>query len=92
MGWLHATEYANSGVSLEKSVTWQLRYNFFPPHPIEMVPVAIQAIEACLEGDYERLIDSPHEHKTYGFKIPANKIVEIFRLEPWIENAQSPAI
>lgn len=64
MGHMHATEFAGAldgSVSLEAAIGWHLRSNHYPPHPAFMVPVALAAIEAVNEGDYDRVIDLPDE-------------------------------
>ena len=89
MGSLHATEFANmekeGQITLTAAMIYQLRNNFYPPHPIEMIPVAVAAIEAYRQGDCDLEIDSPYEHKRYGFNIPAVVIIEAFKLWPWVE-------
>ena len=84
MGNLQAREMAEHNPSLSSALTWQLRANFYPPHPIEMVQVAIDAVMTCNEGDHERLISSPYEHKTHGLLIPAYVVVNAFKLHPWV--------
>jgi hypothetical protein len=89
MGNLHAMEFANleeSGqIDLTAAMTYQLRNNFYPPHPAEMVPVAVAAIKAYREGDPEKLIESPYEHKRHGYNIPAHALIESFRLWTWVD-------
>jgi len=85
MGNLQATEFANLA-SLEQGITWQLRCNHYPPVPASMVPVAIAAIQACNAGDPERLIDSPFEHRQYGFQVPAYEFINAYHLHPWVYN------
>jgi len=83
MGYLQATEFAEK-TSIEQGVEWQLRSNHYPPVPFEMIPVAIEAIEACTGLDHKRLIKTPFEHRRYGFKVPAWEIVANLHLEPWV--------
>ena len=89
MGSMHSQEFASleedGAITLTAAITCQLRSNFFPPVPGEMIPVAVAAIEAYREGDYKRKITSPYEHRRHGFKIPASALIESFKLWPWVE-------
>lgn len=84
MGYTQAIEMANL-MDLEQGIRWQLLYNHYPPVPSEMIPGAIQAIEAYREGDYHRFIKSPFKHIDYWYDVPAHVIVDIFHLEPWCD-------
>ena len=84
MGYLQAMEMANMA-DLEIGIQWQLRCNHYPPVPGEMIPVAVAAVEACREGDYEKFINTPIPHKEYWHDVPAHIIVDVFHLEPWCE-------
>ena len=89
MGSMHSQEFAgleeDGQITLEMAMTYQLRNNFYPPHPSEMIPVAVAAVEAYREGEPERLITSPYEHRRHGFEIPASALIESFKLWPWVE-------
>ena len=89
-------DLATMDLSLEQSITIQLRSNHYPPVPYSMVPVCIEAIHAYNDGDYSKHIDLP----TDGFNqdgepfqitwrgntyAPANAIIEQHHLENWIE-------
>ena len=99
MGNLTSYDLADSvdiDLSLEQSITIQLRSNHYPPVPYSMVPVCIEAIHAYNDGDYSKHIDLPTDGfdadgepfqitwrgKTYA---PANAIIEQHHLENWIE-------
>jgi len=73
-------------LSLEDSVTIQLRSNHYPPVPYSMVPVCIEAIKACNELDYNREIKLP-EGISFRGKItaPANQIVSQHHLDNWVD-------
>ena len=89
MGSLHAAEFSNmeedGQITLTMAMEYQLRHNFYPPHPLEMIPVAVSAIEAYREGEPERLITSPYKHRRHGFEIPAHALIEAFKLWPWVD-------
>jgi hypothetical protein len=89
-------DLADSALSLESSITIQLRNNHYPPVPYSMVPVCIEAINAYNDGDYNKNIDLPTDGfdsngepfqitwrgKTYA---PANAIIEQHHLENWTQ-------
>jgi hypothetical protein len=90
MGNNFANDLAELDMSLENSITIQLRSNHYPPVPYEMVPVCMEAIILCNEGDSHREIDMPIID---GFQVrwrdqitaPAWAIVEGHNLHAWIE-------
>ena len=85
MGYTQATAMAEMSISLTESVTWQLRNNHFPPTPSEMIPVAVKAVELCRDNQFNKTIETPFEHREYGWEVPAYVIVEAYHLEPWCE-------
>lgn len=85
MGSLQAVELAESELDLETQITVQLRSNHYPPVPVSMVPVCIEAIDAANEGDWNRDIDLPEGVMFRGLTTaPASAIVEQHHLEFWI--------
>jgi len=73
-------------MSLEQSITIQLRSNHYPPVPYSMVPICIEAINAYNDGDYSKRIDLPEGVSWRGEEsAPANAIIEQHHLENWIE-------
>ena len=85
MGSLQAQEIADSGLSLQDSLAWHLRANHYPPVPLEMVPVCVEAIEACNDYDYQRQIELPGQVTWRGLTTaPASAIVEAHHLEAWL--------
>ncbi len=87
MGSLPAQEMSDL-LPMDQAVEWHLTGNHFPPISTAMVQPAIEAIDACNEEDYERLIITPFDHVTYGTQVPAHVIVEALHLEFWIEEAE----
>ena len=73
-------------LSLEQSITIQLRSNHYPPVPYSMVPICIEAINAYNNGEHSKKINLPEgvlwRDNTYA---PAHAIIEQHHLENWIE-------
>lgn len=91
MGNNFATDLAELDMSLENSITIQLRNNHYPPVPYEMVPVCMEAIIAYNNGYSDKKIDMPIID---GFQVrwrdqttaPAWAIVEGHHLHPWVNS------
>jgi hypothetical protein len=72
-----ATEIALGRVQRGAAIEYHLTANCYPPIPAAMAEFAIPAIDACNEGDPDRLIDiSPVRHVTYGPKVPARVLMD----------------
>lgn len=84
MGSLQAAEMAEM-LSIDDAIAWQLRANHYPPVPLSMVQPCIDAINACNEGDYERLIHLNGSSWRGNDSAPANAIVDGHHLHAWIE-------
>ena len=91
MGNNFASDLAEFDMSLENSITIQLRNNHYPPVPYEMVPVCMEAIISYNEGYVDKKIDMP---TVDGFQItwrgqasaPAYAIIEGHHLEAWCDS------
>ena len=89
MGSLQATEIANSGLSLEDSLTWHLRANHYPPVPLEMIPVCVEAIDLMNEGLPNSQIELPLGTRYRGdTTAPAWAIADAHHLNAWIEEEE----
>ena len=89
MGALHAMELADSELDLEKQITYQLRNNHYPPVPLEMVPVCIEAIDFANEGEWDEMITLPEGVSWRGEPCaPVSAIVEGHHLEFWIAESE----
>lgn len=85
MGKLQAMEMAEL-LDIESAMAWHLKSNHYPPVPESMVPVCIEAIEAGLSDDYEKLIKLPEGVSWKGdTEAPAYAIIEGHHLETWLE-------
>lgn len=66
MGSLAAQDMLNHAPSLDVALTWHLRSNHYPPHPLFMVRVAREALEAADDLDWMREIPLPQGCETHG--------------------------
>lgn len=67
MGHLAAADMAahTTPEQLDTALTWHLRSNHYPPHPLWMVPVAKAALEAADDLDWMRSIPLPQGCETH---------------------------
>jgi hypothetical protein len=92
MGSVTALGIKDTVLDLETQILYHLKGNFYPPVPAEMVQPCIDAIDACYDEDYDRMIDMP---KVGDFQIlykgetqaPAWAIVEQHRLDFWVPHS-----
>jgi hypothetical protein len=85
MGRMTAISLAEE-LSLEQGIEVHLRSNHYPPVPVEMVPVCIDALDAVnTDGDWDRLITLPSGILWKGQpEAPAHAIIEQHHLEFWL--------
>lgn len=88
MGYTTALDLAETA-SLDQGLTHHLRNNHYPPVPISMIDPCKAAIDAFLDGDYDREIELPspilyRDRST----APARAVVEAHHLEPFIDTLQ----
>ena len=85
MGAMRAMDIAEN-FDLEKGIELHLTSNHYPPIPVEMVPVCIDAIDAVnSESNWDKLITLPHGVTYKGSpQAPAGAIIEAHHLEFWI--------
>ena len=71
-------------LSLDNAISIHLQSNHYPPVPLSMVPVCIEAIDAYWEDSHDRKIDLPEgilwTGETYA---PAWAIIEQHHLDAW---------
>ncbi len=81
-----ATELADGtlGLDMESAIGMHLRGNHYPPVPLSMVPVCIEAIDAYWEDDLNRAIELPEGISWRGeTHAPAYAIIESHHLDAW---------
>ena len=84
MGSIQAQEMAEM-LSMEDALAWHLRSNHYPPVPLSMVQPCIEAIEAGLEDDWNRMIHLNGSSWRGQDHAPAYAIIEGHHLDPWLE-------
>jgi hypothetical protein len=85
MGRNIAIDLANNNMLLEHQLAIHLQNNHYPPVPISMVSVCIEAINAGWEDDWEKEIKLPEGVTWRGKnKAPANSIIEAHHLDEWL--------
>lgn len=85
MGSNIAYDLAESVIDIHQSITMHLRSNHYPPVPYSMVQPCIDAIYACDEQEYDKLIELPEGVFWRGqSSAPAHAIVEGHHLEAWL--------
>lgn len=85
MGSLQAQEMAEM-LDIKDAIAWHLRSNHFPPVPLSMVPVCIEAIENALAGEWTKLVSLPEGVGYRGLTVaPTDAIIEQHHLDTWVE-------
>jgi hypothetical protein len=97
MGKLTEMMIANTDLSLDRKVAWHLQGNHYPPIPLIMVGVCVEAIELARLGYYTAEVKLPiHESKNgEPFQItwhgqdtaPVSAIIESHHLDGFINTA-----
>lgn len=62
-----------------QGLVWHLQNNFIPPQPLEVVDIALDAIDKVNSGDCESLITLPD-----GTIKPAQEVIDDLRLDFYI--------
>lgn len=91
MGSNMATELADKdlfpNLTLEDAIGMHLRGNHYPPVPLSMVPVCIEAINAFNEDrEGDKMIKLPEGVSWRGqLEAPAYSIIEAHHLDAWLD-------
>jgi len=89
MGSLHSVELAESELDLETQIRIQLTSNHYPPVPVSMVPVCIEAIDLANEGDWNATVKLPEGVSWRGEEsAPVHSIIEAHHLEFWVAESE----
>ena len=85
MGSLQAMEMAEM-LEIESAISWHLTSNHFPPVPVSMVPVCIEAIQNANAGDWMKNVSLPEGIGYKGLTVaPTHAIIEQHHLDAWVE-------
>lgn len=87
MGYIQAMEMVDL-ISLEQGIRWHLQYNYSPPLPCEMIPIAVKAVILCRQYKFNENLLVPYENRI-GWMVPAYIVVETYHLEPWVNELKS---
>jgi hypothetical protein len=80
MGYLSALGIAETETSLEQQVSWHFSSNCYPPVPQQMVPVAVQAINAVLSEEGGEDIELPEGVSYRGGSVNGYTVVDKLHL------------
>ena len=81
-------------ITLRDQVGMHLRGNCYPPIPIEMVDVCVEAIHAYDDGDYYRMLTLPKigdfqiRNRDGSVEVTAMQVVENTRIEGFINEEE----
>jgi len=85
MGRSTARDLANGDFTLRQALSIHLTSNHYPPVPKSMIDACIASIDACNEGDFERMVNLPAGVSWRGaLQAPASAIAEAHHLDEWI--------
>ena len=71
-------------MGMETAIRLHLTSNHYPPVPVSMVPICIEAIDAYWEEDLNREVELPEGISWRGENFaPAYAIIESHHLEAW---------
>ena len=85
MGYGMAQDLSQATISIQQQMAIHLTSNHYPPVPISMVQPCIDAIYACDEQEYDKLIELPNGVMWRGLNsAPAHAIVEGHHLQAWL--------
>ena len=88
MGATFAHDLAGTDLDIRQQLAYHLQGNHYPPVPVSMVGPCLDAIDACNDEDYQRLIELPEGVYWRGeTSAPASAIAEAHHLDSWINHA-----
>ena len=90
MGSLSAQDMVEHGGVTEATMGWHLQSNHYPPHRDCMIPLALQAVDAANEEDWDRELELPDEVESFRGRsvIKVHEAVEAFHLHAFINNEE----
>jgi len=91
MGSMRAMELASGEFvsNIEQQISIHFSSNCYPPVPQFMVPVAIKAIDAFYDEDYDLMIDLPEGVEFRNSKtVSASNVIDALRLDAWVQDGE----
>jgi hypothetical protein len=87
MGLSTARGIAETELPLERQIGWHFSTNCYPPIPQQMIPVAVEAINAYHDGEFAKVIQLPEgvEFRNGNNWVFASQAIESLRLDAWLE-------
>ena len=86
MEYTQAIEMLNV-IKMEKSIRRHLQFDYYPPVPSEMIPIAMKAVILCRENNFNENVLIPFENRI-GWVVPAYIVVETYHLEQWVNELE----
>ena len=85
MGMMTAIGITETELTIEQQIGMHFASNCYPPIPSIMIPVAVAAIDAYWEEDYDLMIPLPEgvEFRTGATSVSASQAIESLRLDAW---------
>ena len=84
MGMNTAMDLAGSQMTIEDQLSIHFRSNCYPPIPLQMIPTAVEAIDAYWEEDLNRMIPLPEGVTFRGEdEVSAINVIRSYRLDAW---------
>lgn len=86
MGLMKSLAYGELELSFEDQIRLHFTTNCYPPVPLFMIPVAVQAIDFYLEEEYFALVELPAgvSFRNGEKEVSAAQIVESLRLDSFV--------
>lgn len=87
MGLSTAMGIAGTDLPLEEQIAWHFSSNCYPPIPKQMIPVAVEAINAYNDEDFARVIKLPEgvQFRNGEDWVFASQAIESLRLDAWLQ-------
>lgn len=88
MGSNFANELASGDLlkNLDQQLSIHFQYNCYPPIPLIMINVAIDAINSVIDGDYDHEILLPDDISFKGSHVVrAIDLINALRLDAWVQ-------
>jgi len=84
MGLMRAMGLQEQGLDLERQLSIHFSSNCYPPIPQQMIPTAIEAIDAYWEDDLDKMIPLPEGVSFRGSdEVSAINVINSYRLDAW---------